>query len=72
MLEYLSEEFNVLLECGMFSRFRQVLLSNFEIVSDQKSLQRLLKALHKTAKQEPLTAKEIISSGVMKAIHKFV
>jgi hypothetical protein len=71
-LEYLSGESKLIIECGMFARFRQVLLSNFLIVSDQKSLQRLLIALYKTARQEPLTIKDILSNGVMDAIYKFV
>lgn len=37
MLEKLAESPNVLLECGMFPRFRQILLGNFKVIEDKKS-----------------------------------
>lgn len=68
ILEYLSLRSEVIIECNLFSRFRQTLLSSFKTASDPKSLQRLIRALSRTHKVQPLILSDITSSGVINAI----
>lgn len=71
ILEKLSEQPNVLLECGMFPRFRQILLGNFKVIEDKKSFERLMRSIKRVSAVQPYSLKEIIVSGAIQTVEKF-